>query len=162
MRFFISSFVGLVLLLSAGCSSTPEPLFVMNLEADFKMQAGLNNLDTHYFILRGVPTFSANYVNSPEARDAVGEILANRAEINARFSDIDWSIVQEVSIWAQSASDASLKKEIFYQDRINFGNVQELQLFSSLSEVKDILLQEAVTLEVRIKLKQRETVHGSI
>ena len=126
----------------------------MDLEADFSMRAGLNNLDTHYFIIRGVPTFSANYANSAEARDAIGEILPNRAEINARFSQIDWSIVQEVSIWAQSVSDSSIKKEIFYQDRINFGNVEELQLFSSLSEVKDILLQDNVTLEVRVRLRR--------
>ena len=83
----------------------------------------------------------------------IGEILPRRAEITAPFDNIDFGIVQEVSIWAVSTTDSELRKEIFYQDRINLNDQKELRLFSSLSEVKDILLNDHVDLEVRFKFR---------
>ena len=37
---------------------------------------------------------------------------------------------------------------------INFSGVEELRLFSSLSEVKDILLQDFVDIEVRLNFRR--------
>ena len=153
MRIIYYFFISVVLVFQSGCSSSPPPLFVMNLEADFTIPAGLNTLDTHYFVLRGIPTFSRNYVNNPAGRAAVSGVFPRRAEINARFDQLDWAIVQEISIWAVSSSDSSIKKEVFYENRIDFSNVRELRLSSSLSEVKDILFQDQLTLEVRIRLR---------
>ncbi len=153
MRILFSFFITIFLIFLSGCSSDSPPVFVMNLEADFKIPAGLNTLDTHYFVLRGVPTFSRTYVNNQEGRDAISGVFPSRAEINARFDRLDWAIIQEISIWAVSASDSSIKREIFYENRIDFSNVRELKLSSSLSEVKDILFQDQLTLEVRIRLR---------
>lgn len=154
MHKVLGSFViGLLMVINWSCTSSPEPLFIMQMESDFTMPAGLNNIDTHYFVLRGIPTFAGNYVNTDAGRDAVEQIVANRGEIVARFNQIDWAIVQEISIWAQAADDSSNKKEVFYQNQINFGNVSEIRLSASLPNVKDILLQDVVTFEVRVRLR---------
>ena len=136
------------------CGTSPEPLFVMELETDFIIQPGLNSFDTHYFVLRNVPTRVRNYLNPGFDPETIGRILPNRAELNAKFLNIDWAIVQEISIWAISANDPNVRKEIFYHDRVDLNNVKELQLLSSLSEVKDILLQDILTLEVRLNFRR--------
>lgn len=124
----------------------------MDIEAEIEVGAGLNTLDTHYFLIRRVPTRIQTYLTGLD-ESIIGEILPRRAEIIAPFDNIDFGIVQEVSIWAVSITDSELRKEIFYQDRINLNDQKELRLFSSLSEVKDILLNDHVDLEVRFKFR---------
>jgi hypothetical protein len=135
-----------------GCTSDKPFLFDMDIEAEIEVGAGLNTLDTHYFLIRRVPTRIQTYLTGLD-ESIIGEILPRRAEIIAPFDNIDFGIVQEVSIWAVSITDSELRKEIFYQDRINLNDQKELRLFSSLSEVKDILLNDHVDLEVRFKFR---------
>ncbi|MEL6389897.1 MAG: hypothetical protein AAFQ02_07020 [Bacteroidota bacterium] len=142
------------LLFIGGCTSGPEPLFVMELESELIIPAGLNNLDTHFFIQRNIPTFASNYLTGSVSDEGISEILPNRAELFGQFDAIDWGLVQEVSIWVQSTTDPELKKEVFYQDRINFSGVESLQMFGSLSEVKDMMLSDAINLEIRLRFRR--------
>lgn len=124
----------------------------MLLEADFIIAPGLNTFDTHYFIVKNIPTRIKNY--SALGNDStIGQIYPNRAELNARFTNIDWALVREISIWAVSTNDPKVKKEIFYHDRIELQNVKELKLLSSLSDVKDLLTQDVVDLEIRMNFR---------
>ena len=141
-------------LLALRCTSSQEPLFIMQLEADFVIRPGLNSFDTHYFILNNVPTRSNNYVGINVDPSEIDRILPNRAELNARFINADWGIIQEIQILAVSPINPQEKKEIFYHDRVNLDNVNELRLLSSLSEVKDILLQDRLNLEIRINFRR--------
>ena len=141
------------------CGNNTEPLFVMDLEADFSIPPGLNSFDTHYFYIRDVPTRIQNYLGTSFDKEGIEEILPNRAELNARFtSGVDWGIVQEVVIHAISPSNPTQSTEIFYQTRIEFDNVKELRLFGSLPNVKDILLEESTTLEVRLNFRRTTPV----
>ena len=135
-----------------GCTSGGERLFDIELEADFTIGAGLNTFDTHYFIVRRVPTRIQNFLGNTDP-SLVGQILPTRAELTAPFTTIDFSIVREVSIWAVSIEDPNKRKEIFYQDRIDFDEQRELRLFSSLSEVKDIFFEERFDLEIRLNFR---------
>ena len=56
--------LGVICLSSLRCSNSVEPLFVMDMEADFVIPPGLNSFDTHYFIIRNVPTRIKNYLGS--------------------------------------------------------------------------------------------------
>lgn len=141
-----------------GCGTSEEPLFIMELESDFVIPPGLNSFDTHYFIIRNVPTRIRNYLGLGQDSENIGRILPNRAELNSKFINIDWSLVREISIHAVSSSNPRESKEIFYHDRIDFENVKELKLLSSLSEVKDILLQDNLTLEVRLNFRRSTPV----
>ena len=147
--FFLVSAVSLT-----NCGSEEEPLFILQTEADFIIQPGLNTFDTHYFVIRDVPTRIGNYFSGSIGPSDIGRMLPNRAELNAQFNNIDWALVAEVSIWMVSQSDPDLRKEVFYNDRIQFNDVNELRLLSSLSEVKDILLEDRVTIEVRLNFRR--------
>ena len=136
------------------CGTTEEPLFVMQLEADFTIQPGLNSFDTHYFILSKVPTRSQLYLGQGVSIEQIDRILPNRAELNTLSTALDWGIVREIQVLISPVSNPNIKKEIFYHDRVNLENVNELKLLSSLSEVKDILLEDMVNLEVRLNFRR--------
>lgn len=138
---------------SFGCTNVPEPLFEMRLEADLTIPAGLNSLDTHYFYIRDVPTRYKNFVSGPTAIEGIGSVYPNQGSIQSIFNSIDWIILREISIHVISQQDPENRKEIFYFDRLD-SNVKDLTLLSSLSEVKDILLQDFITLEVRLNFNR--------
>ena len=135
------------------CGTSVDALFIMNLEADFTIQPGLNTFDTHYFLINNVPTRASTYIGQGVTSDQINQVLPNRAELNGRFDAIDWGIVREIEILISTPGNPNNKKEVFYHDRVNFENVNELRLLSSLSEVKDILFEETVDLEVRIRFR---------
>ena len=154
-RWYLS--IGLLLIFSLfswQCSDNREPLFVMEMEVDFVIPPGLNSFDTHYFIIPNVPTRIQNYLGTTRNKEAIIEVLPNRAELNGLFGGIDWGIVQEVVIHAVPQNNPQLSREIFYQDRINFDNVKELRLFGSLPNVRDILLEDRMTLEIRLNFRR--------
>ena len=136
-----------------GCDNVPEPLFTMRLEADMVIPAGLNSFDTHYIYIRDVPTRVANYFNGPFSEEGIEQVYPEQAVLSSLFVAIDWAIIREISIRAISSADPSINEEIFYHNRINNSQVKELPLLSSLPDVKDILLQERLTLEVRLNLR---------
>ena len=135
-----------------GCSDAPDSLFQLNAEADFNLAPGLNTFETFYFPVQRVST---NYDLLSNGTDPllIGSIQPSRAIITAPFIDFDWSIVREVSVWAISIRDPEIRAEIFYQDRINFNEQNELRLFSSLSDVKQIMTEDAFNLEVRFNFR---------
>ena len=134
------------------CSDTPDPLFQLNAEADFNLVPGLNTFETFYFPIDRIAT---NYDLLSNGVDPVlvSSIQPSRAIISAPFIDFDWSIVREVSVWAISVKDPELRAEVFFQDRINFNEQNELRLFSSLSDVKEIMMEDSFNLEVRFNFR---------
>ena len=134
------------------CSKGPEPLFDMPIEARFTINPGLDNIQTHYFIIRNVPTFYQTY--SPGNLALVDHINAGQGILSAQFDDVDWGIVREVAVHISPPFESNNNREVFYQEMINFSGVEEIRLFSSLSEVKDILLQDFVDIEVRINFRR--------
>lgn len=139
--------------MTVSCGDSEVALFEMRLEADFSIPAGLNSFDTHYFYIRDVPTRIRNYINSDVDTSAISSIQPTQAILDARFLAIDWAIIREISVRVVS-QDETVNKEVFYHDRIGLNNVKEVQLLSSLPDVKDILLEDNLTLEVRLNFIQ--------
>lgn len=150
--FFLLMVLGTGSIFFSACGSGGDPLFEMPIEAQFDIPAGLDNFQTHYFIIRRVPTFAQRYGISE--RDGVERINAGRGLLAAQFNAVDWGSVREISIHISGSNDLENGKEVFFQDRIDFSGVEELRLFSSLSEVKDILLQDFVDIEVRLNFRR--------
>ncbi len=131
------------------CFNEPPTLFNLTTESEFNIPAGLDNFQTHTFFMRNVPTRIHSYVNSSNT-DAISGIFANRANIEALFTNFDFSFVRMavINIWAPGFPED--KKEVFFMDLLNNQGREELQLFSSLSNVKDILLNDTFDAEVRL------------
>ena len=150
--FLLIMISGIGSLIFSSCSTGGDPLFDMPIEARFDIQAGLDNFQTHFFIIRRVPTFAERY--GIAERDGIRRINAGRGLLTAQFNAVDWGNVREISIHVSGSNDLENAREVFFQDRIDFSGVEELRLFSSLSEVKDILLQDFVDIEVRINFRR--------
>lgn len=145
-------FLGLLIVIAGlSCGGGDTPIFVMELEAELIFPAGLNNLDSYYFKIEDVPTRIANY--STTSFGDIDRIQSSNARIEGRIFDIDYSIIDQITIDAISKSDPSNQKEIFYNNLISFNDQSELQLLSSLSDVGDILTEETVDLGIRIIFK---------
>lgn len=131
----------------SGCGGEP-PLFEMQLEAELVIPAGLNTFDSFYFTVKDVPTRLSN--NVVTTFEDVDRIQASNATMIGRVQEIDYGIIEQITIDVISQSDPENQKEIFYNNIIPFSQNDDLQLLSSLSNVRDILDEEYVDLEIRI------------
>ena len=138
---------------SFSCTNLEDALFEMRVDADFTIPPGLNSFDTHHFIIRDVPTRFRNFVSNPDDVN-IGTVRPSQATLSALFVGIDWAIIREISVHVVSDTNPNLSKEVFFNDRINSSQVKDLELLSSLSEVKDILFQDFLTLEVRLNFRR--------
>lgn len=137
--------------MSWSCTDDEPILIELPIETDLEIPAGLNALETHYFVKR-IPTNAQTFLgNIPDT--AITRITPATATFSGRFEDVEYSFFREVSIWAISTSDPNFTREIFYQDIIPNNHNGDLRLFGSLSDVKDIMTQDDVTLEVRLRFK---------
>lgn len=141
----------LIVLTGVSCGGGETPLFVMELETELLIPAGLNSLDSHYFILRDVPTRIANYPIT--TFNDIDRIQSSRASLEGRVQELDYSVIDQITIEVVSKSDPSNQKEIFYNERIPFREQTELKLLSSLSDVSDILTEDLIDLEIRLIFK---------
>lgn len=149
MRKFILGLI--VIIFGLSCGSGETPLFEMEVQAELIIPAGLNSLDTHYFYVRDVPTRIANYAVT--TFNDIDRIQSSNARLEDRVLDFDFSLVDQITIDLISNSNPDNQKEVFYNNLIPFNNQDELRLLSSLSDVRDILTEDLVDLEIRLIFK---------
>lgn len=143
----------LIFLVLVSCSTRVDQLFAFELEGRFTIDPGLNTFDTYYFPISQVPNTIEVRRGSTELSD-IQRILPQKARLVAPFVDFDWSIVQQVVVYAISPLDSEQRKEIFYQDRISINRQNELRLFSSSLDVKEILSGDFVNIQVAIRFRE--------
>lgn len=134
------------------CGDELQSAFEINIDTQFVIPAGLNSLETHVFELYNIPTF-IEAINPNATPDNIFSVKANRGRLTGRFTNIDFRIVDRISIEAISSEDLTLEKEVFWMDFIPLDQEGDLELFSSLPEVKEILLQENIHLKIKLNFK---------
>lgn len=142
--------------MGSSCGSESPTLFTMPMEVNFTIPAGLNTIDTHYFEFDNVPTFYRNYVNANN-ETFVDHINSGRAEINARLDNIDWGMLRIVEVHILDPQDRDRTKLAFYEDQIRFSNAGELRLLSAIPEFKDVILNDFVTVQLRLAFRRVPT-----
>lgn len=136
----------LLTIVTLGCDSNDPVLFELEMEVDFEIPAGLNTIQRHIFEVKNVPTRIALYGANLET---VSRIHAHDATIGGRLGNANFGIVDNISVWMISRVDPDLRKEIFFQEFVDFDHMGELNLFSSISEVQDIISDDFVDLEIQ-------------
>lgn len=134
------------------CSEDDVPLFVMQSETDFVIPAGLNVIETHFFVQRNVPTFfkSVSSVDSSQ----VSQVIARRGLLKPVFDIIDLDYINSVNVYLLNPDNPQERKEIFFMDFIQFGNKQEINLFNTILDVKEHLVNDLMNLEIAINFRQ--------
>lgn len=147
-------FFGFLLFFGFGisCTDSTPALFNMQMELDFTIPAGLNTIDTHVFILSNVPTRVQSYLGNAD-RESISRVLANRARLTGQFTSIDYTIVDQITIDVINKDDPEDLREVFWMSPVPLNQQGDLNLFSSLSEVKELILQETADFEIAIRFR---------
>ena len=143
------------LCLLASCSQNDEPLFIMPTQTDFQIPAGLNTIETHFFVQKNVSTFFQSV--STADTSAISQIIARRATLRPIFDVLDLDYINSVVVYVLDPLDPNQKDEIFFREPIELGNKQEINLFSSSPNVKKYLVNDFMNLEVAINFRQLPT-----
>ncbi len=149
----IAALFSVILWLSA-CGK--EDIAVANVvkELDFEIPAGLSTIETHTFFFPSF-VFGIEEILAQQGVDAadIDRISSRQGFITARFDNIDWDFVSRVTIEAVKLDGTGERTELFYMDPVPFNVNEQIELFPSLPNLKDILLDEFVNLEVKMRFR---------
>jgi len=136
----------------SSCGDDQRAAFDIDIDTFFVVPAGLNSLESWVFEINNIPTF-IEAISPGATPENISSVKANRGYLTGRFSNIDFSIVERISIVASSSVDRDLEAEVFYMDFVPLDHDGDLQMFSSLPEVKEILLQDEINLKIKLNFK---------
>lgn len=136
----------------SSCGKNVEPRFYVDIERDFDVTATLNSFETHFFQLKNVPTkIDQNLDLYGMGKDGITEISPADAVLTTSAGLMDWSLVNWVEIYAVSRTDPNLKRQIFFVRERDPGNNDEVRLFNTFADLSDIMVDETIDLEVRLR-----------
>ncbi|MBK8516990.1 MAG: hypothetical protein IPL55_12135 [Saprospiraceae bacterium] len=151
-------FLVFITLMFYSCEKDTVIRYDVSLDAEFDIPSGLNTIETHYFIIRNVPTF---YKQSADNRgvdtSSILNVLASKGLIASKFQDLDFDFVERISVYAISQKDPTLKREMYYLDIVPLTTGTQLRMLSSTTELKKILSEELIDIEVRLNLRKFTT-----
>lgn len=156
MKITSLSFLLLLILSCSSCKKDEIPLFEMDMFFELDIPAGLNTLESHFFILEDVPTFIESSLASVNmSSEDVGRIIGITATMETRFSDLDLDFVENIGVQLINGSELDDRREAFYifNDFVQFGSKTEIAMTPSLLDLKEQLLNETVDLEFKINLR---------
>lgn len=144
--------ISLILLVFGSCQKADEPLFEFQIETPVSILSGLNNIEAHYIFISNVPTNIASYLGSRDP-SSIARMVPIDAVLRSRSGGVPFNIIREISIRVIPSSDLNDRREVFYQNIIPLNHSGDLKLFGSLTEIKDILLNDKINLEIRLTFK---------
>lgn len=149
-----SFFFLLIVVLFSSCEKETQVRYEVSLDANFDIPSGLNTLETHYFIIRDVPTFySLNASLKRQDTAGINQVIASRGLIRSRFNDVDFDFVERISIYAVSKKNPDLKREMYYLDFVPLTTGRELRMLSSTTALKEIIQEETMDIEIRMNVR---------
>jgi len=145
-------FLFLIAISMFSCGEERTLLFDMEFETDFDIPAGLNTIETWYFEIDNVQTFFDSYASGIDT-SAIGSIAAASCTLDGKFGVIDYDFIQDIYINGSDPSDLSSKRELFYREDIPFGSSNEIVLFGNLANMKEVINNDLINLEVRVNFR---------
>lgn len=150
-----------VLSLSISCDKERRVSFLGEFDASFDIPSGLNTIETHFFVLRNVPTFySTKAALAGVDTSNVANINSGKGLMKNIFSSQHLDFIEEISVLAISRKNPEIRREMYYLEFVPFNTNTEMRFLSSTTELKEVLSEDFIDLEVRINL--RSFVPGNI
>lgn len=146
--------LGIAGLSMPGCTKMDDQ-FLFRLEYDqfVAIPAGLNTIETYTFILKDIPTNYQILLQTNNLSDAaVHSINPGSIRLTDELNQLDFSRFEKVSLLA-STGDFKNEKEIGYQEVIPLNSSNQLQLFPTLVDARDIFTGSAFNLRLKVKLR---------
>jgi hypothetical protein len=138
----------------SGCLSDDSEYVEAKITAVFDVPSNLNPIETHYIIVRDVKSvFAQTLATRGLQSEDISRVVAHRCRIFGRFGGANMSIFSNISIRALSKDGNNRRSEMFYLEEIPFTGRSELQLLSSISELKSTMENETFDLEIRLQIR---------
>ncbi len=147
------------LFLFSACGKEDRARFTLPVEATFFVQPGLNSFETHFVKVQSVPIFlNTGLANSGMTKEAVTSIISGKGQLIPISTNIEYRLFNDFSINAISILNGDKLDEMYYQDVIRFDHTGNLELLSSISELRDIMINGVVDIEIKFNLRQSTLV----
>ncbi len=138
----------------SSCEDSVDPLVIVSVERDFEIPGNLNTIETHFFELKNINVrLDENLDVFNRTQDDVVSISPADASVTSVFNNIDWTFIQRIEVYAVSRIDNSKKFRMFQSSEPDFGNRNQVTMFNTFIDVKDVFSEGLIDLEVRIKTR---------
>jgi hypothetical protein len=137
-----------------GCTKMDDQ-FLFRLEYDeiIAIPAGLNTIETYTFILKDIPTNYQILLQTNNLSDAaVNSINPGNIRLTDELGQLDFSNIERISLLASTAEFKN-EKEIGYLEFVPLNSTNQLQLFPTLVDAKDLFSSNTFNLRLKIKLR---------
>ncbi len=153
-QFYILAIIFTTSFLFSGCSKDEEPRFTIPLEIIVFFPAEFNTVATHTTELFSVPNFlQSRLAQNGMTADQITSIVAGRGQIIPVSPSVQYQVLNNVIVNVSSANSDDVN-EMYYNDFIDFDHSGNLELLSSISELKDIMSNGVFDLQVKYNLRQ--------
>lgn len=151
---YILSVVLIISLSITGCGKDEEPRFIMPVEVIVFFPAEFNTVATHTRELFSVPNLmQSRLAQNGMTADQVTSIVAGKGQIIPVTANVQYQLINNVIVNVSSVDNDDIN-EMYYNDFIEFNHEGNLELLSSISELKDIMLDGVFDLQVKYNLRQ--------
>ena len=88
--------------------NTVAPEFYIHREHDITIPAGLNTIETHFFVVNNIQnTFNTELESRGINPDQIQSVNAGKGYFSPIFNEFDYGIIYDVSIWLVSVNEPS-------------------------------------------------------
>lgn len=152
LAIFILSTCGLFSL--SGCRKNDNIILDGSFDTRFVIPSGLNTVLTHYITIQNVYTdFTRKASSAGIALEEVKKMQASYGKIRAVSANHDLDFIQDISVVIISRINPERKVEMYYSEFVPFQVDQEIKLQSGSSELKDILDEDFIDIEIRMNIR---------
>ena len=145
---FLLPFIGIQ------CTKTDEEvLFKMEYDQFIAIPAGLNTIETYSFILKDVATNYKTLLGTFNISDStIKSIKPGSIRLADELNQLDFSRIEKISLLV-SKPNFQNELETGYLETVPLKSTNELQLFPTLVNAKEILSGSTFNIKLKVKLR---------
>lgn len=154
-RISMSLLVIATTLLFSGCSKDEEPRFTMPVEVTVFFPAEFNTIETHTVELFSVPNqLQIRLEQNGMTADQITSIVAGRGQLIPISPNIQYQFMNNMVVNVSPIDNDTDINEMYYNDFIEFDHSGNLELLSSISELKETMQDGVFDLQLKYTLRQ--------
>ncbi len=146
--------IGIIVLTMSGLGCNKDnrvELFQMTQVMDFEIKAGLNTLETHFFLQPAArSTYEEQLELSGFDESLVAAIEPKFSQLSTVFRDVDLEFIRLIEIRVVDTFDPTFQREVFYLDPVPPNTRNIIRPFPGLTNVREIVSNPTFGIEVRI------------
>jgi len=142
-------------LCTQACNTSSNEAARLRFLVPLDLDGGLGTVQTHVFRVFDVPTLFEETINTSNITlESITQIQSSFGSFAGKFESIDLNFIDGMTVHILEDATTGDRTELFYLDVVPLGNKTEIKLLASTSELKDLLSQETIDLELSLRFRQ--------